>query len=118
MSRIPNQPKIIKGNVPPSTRVALNDMWQKLSQTLNGQISLGGPNGNLGNTDSTHVVITIPNANTNFTFTHGLGRIPVGFIVSSKSAAGDVWKGTIAWTTSQMTVQTNTAGLEAQLLVY
>lgn len=117
MSRVPNKPTILNTSDPALRRLG-HDLWQQLTQTINGQISLGGPNGNLGNTDNTHFEGNVPTASVDFIINHGLGRVPVGFIVSSKSAFTDVMKGVTPWTKQQLSIQVSVAPVELTLLIY
>lgn len=55
------------------------------------------------NMDGWWASVTTPgSANTEFTVPHGLGRVPVGFLIFSRTKAGTTYKSTTAWTTSNI----------------
>src|ERR1700679_1392834 len=78
----------------------LQTLWQSLASIINGNISFG--NGSQSdNINGIWSSVTTPGTpNTNFTITHNLGRVPVGYIVMSKTAACDVFTGSIAATST------------------
>lgn len=90
---------------------------------LNGSVSFGsmaldGTNGQLGNMDAVHVMVTLPTNNVDATFTHNLNRIPTGFIVVNLNQAAQIWRGSIAWTSTTLTLRASLNGTIATLLVY
>ena len=82
--------------------------WKKWFQQVGdvvNDITFGNPS-IPGNIDGIWITATCPAApNTDFTVTHGLGRIPAGYIVAKKDRAVDLYTGGTAWTTSQMTLK-------------
>ncbi len=56
-------------------------------------------------------------ANTDFTVTHNLQRIPVGYIVMSKSAACDVYTGSVVATVTQLTLRATVVGVTLKLFI-
>lgn len=56
--------------------------------------------------------------NADFTFNHQLGRVPVGFIVIGKSAACDIYTGSVAWTTTQMTLKATVNAVNFKILIF
>jgi len=95
---------------------SLSKAYAYLAQLFNGRISFG--NGTVkDNIDGVWVSVTTPIANfTDFTVTHNLYRIPVGYLVVKKSVVGDVFDGTVAATTTQYTLQSS--GISQTLLIF
>jgi hypothetical protein len=48
---------------------------------------------------------------------HKLGRVPVGYIVMSKSAACDIYAGSAAWTDTNITIRGTVGGVNGNLFV-
>lgn len=70
----------------------LQQYWQRLAITVNGNIEFGNPTSGPANIRGNWVSVVTPGAaNTDFTVTHNLGRAVVGYIVMTKSAACDVY---------------------------
>lgn len=101
--------------------LALEALTQALVRAVNGQLSLG--DGTLfslsGNVFGQWVVWVFPSvADTEVTIPHGLGRVPVGFIVANKDRYCDVKRGpTVTWTSTVFSVSCNTASANVLLLV-
>ena len=94
----------------------LQKMWRNLAGVINGKISFG-TGSQSDNIDGVWLTANFSLANTDATFTHNLGRIPVGYLVMTKNQAGNIFTGTIAATTTQITLQSSTAGETATLFV-
>jgi hypothetical protein len=114
-----------------STRRFFNSMWTKLVRSINGRIDFGSPQGQskgaVGNIDGTWpgtlaggYMITTPGvANTQFTVTHNLGRIPVGYDVRSIDAAAHVYDSNKAgWTKTTMLLKCDVATVHLVLFVH
>lgn len=95
----------------------LQTLWQNLAFVLKGQISFG---------DGTHVDnisgawASVPNtgaANTDFTITHNLGRIPVGYLTMTASIATDIYTGSVAATKTQITLRSSAANANITLFI-
>lgn len=56
-------------------------------------------------------------ADTEDTLTHDLGMVPVGFIVMEPPNGGFIYKGTTAWTTSQIFLKCSAANKTAKIFV-
>lgn len=92
--------------------------WMRNLVTLviNGHIGFG--DGTLrDNLDGAWATTTFALANTDVTLTHNLGRVPVGYIVMTKSQAGDVYTGSIASTKTQITLRCSVAGTTVSLFI-
>lgn len=89
----------------------LRKVYEQLATAFNGLINFG--NGlTRDNIDGEWVSFVTPGAvNTNFTVTHNLGRIPVGYIIMTKNAACDIYTGTVAGTATQFTLKATVAGV-------
>lgn len=69
------------------------------------------------NFNSKSVSITFSSANTDASVAHGLGRVPVGYIIIGLSAALTVYDGVGANTTTNLFLRASATGT-ARLLVY
>ena len=69
--------------------------------------------------DATYQVVTTPaTADTEFGFFHGLGRVPVAFVVVKKDRACDVYVGPTAWTTTYIHLKCSVASAAITLLMW
>jgi hypothetical protein len=95
----------------------LAKIWRILATVINGSVSFG--NGvSSDNISGVWLNTTTPGTpNTNFTLNHNLGRLPVGYLVMTKSAACDVFTGSVAATKTQITLQASVAGVNLSLFV-
>ena len=89
----------------------------------NGNLSFGNFSGGMdsGNLKSILIGGTSPaSANTPFTLTHNLGKIPNGFLAGQKSVASDFYgiATTGGWTTTQLTISCDTSSVDFVILVY
>lgn len=84
---------------------------EQVSRTLNNGLDFET------NFNSKTVSITFSAANTDVIVAHGLGRLPVGYIVVGLSASLTVYDGVGANTTSNLVLRANATGT-ARLLVY
>lgn len=113
------------GRAEPSLNLGVKNLWLMLSQywlrlitIINGQIGFGNgvtkDNLNLawGN------VVTPGAPNTDFGVVHNLGRVPVGYIVVSKSAAVDVYTGSVAATITTLTLRATVAGVAIRVMIF
>jgi len=87
----------------------IRKLYEQMARIINGQINFG--NGTTrDNIDGEWASTTTPSVpNTDFTLTHNLMRVPVGFIIMNQSAAGIIYKGSKPWTTTSITLKCNTA---------
>lgn len=105
----------------------LQDVHDRIHTILNGNVSLGSISQNdptltesPGNLDNKHVVVNVTiAANTEFTVTHNLNRVPTGFIIvrTTMSGLSLIDSGTI-WTPTQIFLKSNLANPFAILQVY
>jgi hypothetical protein len=96
----------------------LAKMWRNLISTvINGHLGFG--DGTLrDNIDGTWASVTAPVApNTDFTITHNLGRVPVGYWVMQKDRACDVYTGGVAATKTQITLRATVASAVLKLFI-
>jgi len=90
---------------------------EAITSVLNGQVSFGNGT-DVDNLQGRWVNTISPAvANTDFTVDHNLGRVPVGFIVISVDKAAVIYTGTIAWTTTQMTLKASAATVALRIFV-
>lgn len=106
-------------------------MWVELNRVINTGITLGSPQaqaskqgGNIqavwpGQLKNGYTIQT-PNApDTEFTVTHNLGTIPIGYDVKSQDAAGIVYDSRrTSWTKTQMYLKCNVANMNIVLFVH
>ena len=101
----------------PKDPSSLSLAWQALFQVLNGKISFGDSHGS-DNIDGVMITAAFTvGANSDQTFTHNLGRVPVGYIVLSKSAAGDVYTGSVSATATQITLRNTSTSVTDVLFI-
>jgi len=101
-----------------------------LARAVNGRIDFGSPQGQSakapGNIDGTWpgtlaggYMITTPGANVEFTVTHNLGRIPVGYDIKSRDKACSVYDSRKnLWTTTQMFLKCDVTTVQIVLFVH
>ena len=109
---------------------ALTSMWNNLSKSINGGLYFGSTQeqskGLLGNinglwpgTMAGGYAITTPGANVEFTVTHNLGRIPIGYDVKSIDAAAHIYDSRKAlWTNKVMFLKCDQAAVHLVLFVH
>jgi hypothetical protein len=89
--------------------IMVRKLYEQLARVVNGLISFG--NGiSRDNIDGEWAsVADTGGANVDFTITHNMLRVPIGFIVMDQSKAGVIYHGSIAWTTTTITLRCNVA---------
>jgi hypothetical protein len=110
-----------EGGVPPLDFNAFyrsfKRVWEQTARVINGGISFGAGT-TKDNIDGAWVAVANTGAaNTNFTVTHNLGRVPVGYLVMTKDRAVDVYTGTIAATNTQLTLKASVANAVVTLFI-
>lgn len=68
----------------------LRNVWEKAARVINGLLSFGD-GVETDNVSGAWANVTLPAANTDFTITHNLQRVPAGYVVWAMSAAGSVY---------------------------
>ena len=97
--------------------LTLRRQHEEIARALNGRIGFGDGTDS-ENIEGTWVSVTTPGTpNTDFTVTHGLGRLPVGYLVMSKAAAVDVFDGSVAATISQITLKATVGSVAIKLFI-
>jgi len=87
----------------------IRKLYEQLARVVNGLISFGNGQSR-DNIDGEWVSTTTPaTPDTDFTVTHNLMRLPVGFLVMNQSVAGIVYQGSLPSTTSTMTLRCSEA---------
>jgi hypothetical protein len=96
----------------------LRRIYERLARVVNGQISFGD-GVNADNIDGVWASATTPGvANTDFVIAHNLGRVPVGYLPVRKSAATDIYTGTVAATTIQLTLKATGTNVDVTLFIF
>jgi hypothetical protein len=80
----------------------LRKIYQNLIFIVNGHIGFGDGT-TADNIDGVWVNTTTPGIIANFTVTHNLGRVPVGYIVVKEDAPATLYDGTVVATKTQIT---------------
>jgi hypothetical protein len=98
----------------------LRKIYEQLARVVNGQISFGdGVNEFSDNIDGVWANTTTPvGANTDFTIAHNLGRIPNGWLVVNQDANGVYFLGTVAPTTTEITLQCDKSSVTVRLFIF
>lgn len=100
-----------------SLLLTLKRQHEEVARALNGRIGFGD-GADSENIEGTWISVTTPGApNTDFTVTHGLDRLPTGYLVMSKAAAVDVFDGSIAATISQITLKATVGSVAIKLFI-
>ncbi len=77
--------------------------FQEVVRTVNGKLDFAT------NINCKLLSMTFSAANADTTVSHGLGRVPAGYIVTSASAATSVYDGSISNTSSDLTLRASVA---------
>ena len=97
----------------------VNDAWEQLTREINGLIGFGTPTEGLENMRGAwYEGVTPGTADTDFTITHNLGYIPVGWLVFSIDKAGILYKGSVAWTPSDITLKCNATSATIVIFIH
>jgi len=114
----------LPGNIKPEEPLGsfvklLRKLWEQMARIVNGGLAFGdGINGIQDNIDGMWINVATPGAaNTNFTVTHNLGRIPTGYIVMRKDATCDIYDGSVAATVTQLTLKSTATGVNVRLFI-
>lgn len=95
---------------------------QRTYRILRGNVSYGSlvPKDDSRNIDGWPVtgVVTPAVADTAFSVTHGLRRVPVGFHVLSKNKAVDIYESGVAWTTTTISLKASVASATIKLFIF
>lgn len=87
----------------------IRKLYEQLTRVINGLISFGNGLARDNIDGEWATVLDTGPANTDFTVTHNLLRPPVGFIVMTTYLGGVVYKGTVAWTNTTITLKDTVA---------
>src|SRR5882762_11568874 len=95
----------------------IRNVYQNLVTLINGNIGFG--DGTLpDNISGSWINVVAPVApNTDFTVNHNLQRLPVGYWVMQKDRACDVYTGSVAATTTQLTLRATVASAVLRIFV-
>src|SRR5229473_6147514 len=95
----------------------LQRAWQLFARVFNGSVGFGDGK-KRDNIDGNWVSVVTPVAiNTDFTINHILNRVPVGYLTMQKSAACDVYTGSVAATKTQLTLRATVGGVALKLFI-
>jgi len=97
----------------------LKGAWEELARIVNGNLRFGEPSIGPDNIDGAWYSATTPGvADTEFTVTHNLNRVPVGFILFSIDKAGVVYRSATSWTTTQAFLKCNVTSAAVILFIH
>jgi len=97
--------------------LVLRRQHEEIARALNGRIGFGDGT-DPDNIEGTWISVTTPGvANTDFTVTHGLDRLPAGYLVMSKAATVDIFDGSVAATISQITLRATVGSVAVVLFI-
>lgn len=112
--------KIVRNKTYDIQDPAVKRFQEDLYKLTNRNISFGhGVNTLDQNIDG--AMVNVPDtgpATTDFAVVHNLGRVPLFYDIKSKNAAGDIYKGTIAWTTTTAYFQSTVAHLNVTFFIH
>lgn len=92
---------------------SLSNWAMVLKSILDGGISIDD------NVDASRVtVVTHATPGTEFLVAHGLGKVPLGYIVTGQEAAGSVYDGTTANTNTALYLKSDVSSKTFKLLVF
>ena len=98
----------------------LHKAWSELARVFNGHVSFGNnteakdPSQNI---DGVWLNFVTPTPDTDFTVDHNLGRLPVGYIVMTKTAPVDIYTGSMLATATQLTLRATNNAVAVALFV-
>lgn len=121
--KLPNRPYSSPVSSDPVNRddltLALNNIWEQIVRAVNGKIWFGSVANGPDNIDGTTLEQADTGAaNTAFSLTHNLGRIPVGFIVVYADLATSIYDGGVAWTSTTISLKSSTANVHLRVFVF
>src|SRR6267142_1583763 len=95
----------------------IKNVYQNLIGVINGRVGFG--DGTLpDNIDGSWINVVAPVApNTDFTVNHNLQRLPVGYWIMQKDRACDIYTGSVAATTTQLTLRATVASAVLRLFI-
>lgn len=109
---IPPKPKELWGFA-----TMLQKSWRNLTTLINSHLGFGD-GVKADNIDGVWANVVAPAApNTDFTITHNLGRLPVGYWILYKDRAVDVYTGSVAATKTQITLRATVASAVLRLFI-
>jgi hypothetical protein len=96
---------------------SLDKTYNRLASIINGQLSFGNGTDS-DNIDGVWVSVLTPTpGDTDFTVTHNLGRLPVGYILMEADLPSLIYTGSVAATTTEITLRNATDGANIVLFI-
>ena len=104
-------------SLPKGLKNMFQQAWSQMVKVVNYNIGYGD-GVNADNINGVWNTFVTPGAvNTDFTITHNLGRIPVGYHVMQKSASCDIYTGSVPATATQLTLRASAAGVTVKVFI-
>lgn len=95
----------------------LRKLWTQLAKVVNHGISFGNPTSGADNISGAWFIFTTPAPNTDFVITHNFGRVPVGYLVMTKSASVDIYTGSVPSDDTTITLRATVAGVVVSMFI-
>lgn len=101
----------------PEVDKGLQQVNEEVARVIDGNVSFGVA-GVRDNIDGAWITVAdTGGANTDFTVTHNLGRVPEGWLVIKQDKATSIYVGSVAWTETQITLKSSTANVALTLFI-
>lgn len=92
-------------------------IYEQIARVVNGNISFGDGT-SPDNVSGTWLSTTTPGTpGTDFTLTHNLGRVPVGYWIMQKAVAVDIYDGSTPATETDITLQATVGTVAIRIFV-
>ena len=106
--------------------VSLQGWIDSITRIINGNLSFGNAPTTTNtaykslhqNLDGVWIQVVTGTANVDMTITHSLNRFPQGYLIFDKSAACDMYTGSVAATKTQITLRPTVSGVTLQLFIF
>lgn len=106
---------VLSGNVSPGNGLTFDSNGQPTTYSTD---NMSGVIIRIGSTSNPNGLAQAWSAaNTNLTITHNLNAVPYGFILIASYAAAQIFFGTVAATTTQITLQTTNAATDTTIWI-
>lgn len=116
--KLPNKPYLPPVKDISDINKTLFSIWEQIARVLNGHIWFGSVADGIQNMDGVTLQHTSGAADTAFSLTHNLGRIPVGYLVVYVNKAAIIYDGGVTWTRTTISLKSNAATTILRVFVF